>query len=83
MTKIAVSKAKKIAMKFFRSEMTPPPFGNFPEIHPFWRRQASLGDEGDEWGDGGNWGEGDNKLSGQDIIFDILVPSAFQKYSIC
>ena len=28
-------------------------------------------------------GEGENKLSGQDIIFDILVPSAFQKYSIC
>ena len=28
-------------MKFFRSEMTPPPFGNFPKIHPFWNRQAS------------------------------------------
>ena len=28
-------------------------------------------------------GEGENKLSGQDIIFDILVPSAFQKYIIC
>ena len=43
MTKIAFSKAKKIAMKFFGSEMTPPPpFGNFPEIHPFWYTQASL-----------------------------------------
>ena len=42
MTKITVSNAKKFAMKFFRSEMTPPSFGNFPEIHPFWRRQASL-----------------------------------------
>ena len=42
MTKIAFSKAKKIAMKFFGSEMTPPPFGNFPEIHPFWWRQGSL-----------------------------------------
>ena len=42
MTKITVSNAKKIAMKFFRSEMTPPPFKKFPEIHPFWRRQASL-----------------------------------------
>ena len=33
-------------MNFFGSEMTPPPdpapFGNFPEIHPFWYRQASL-----------------------------------------
>ena len=34
----------KFAMKFFRSEMTtlPPPFGNFPEIHPLSYRQASL-----------------------------------------
>ena len=31
MTKIAVFKAKKVAMKSFRSEMTPPPFGNFSE----------------------------------------------------
>ena len=30
-------------MTFFRSEMTTPPFGNFPKIHPFWQRQASLG----------------------------------------
>ena len=29
MTKIAFSKAKKIAMKFFGSEMTPPPFRKF------------------------------------------------------
>ena len=30
-------------MKFFGSKMTaPPPFGNFPEIHPFWYIQASL-----------------------------------------
>ena len=29
-------------MKFFRSEMTPPPFGNFPEIHSNPGRQASL-----------------------------------------
>ena len=42
MTKIAFSEAKKIAMKFFGSEMTPPPFGNFPEIHPFSYPQASL-----------------------------------------
>ena len=42
MTKIAVSKAKKIAMKFFGSEMTPPPFGNFLKIHPFWQKEASL-----------------------------------------
>ena len=43
MTKIAVSKAKEIAMKFFRSEMTPtPPFGNVPEIHPFLKLRASL-----------------------------------------
>ena len=42
MTKITVSNAKKFAMKFFRSEITPPPFGNFLEIHPFWYRQASL-----------------------------------------
>ena len=42
MTKIAFSKAKKIAMKFFGSEMTPPPFGNFPEIHRFSYAQASL-----------------------------------------
>ena len=41
MTKIAFSKAKKIAMKFFGSEITPP-FGNFPEIHPFWYARASL-----------------------------------------
>ena len=43
MTKITFTKAKKIAMKFFGSEMTPlPPFGNFPKIHPFWCGQASL-----------------------------------------
>ena len=42
-TKITVSNAKKIAMKFFGSEMTPPPpFGNFPEIHSNPGRQASL-----------------------------------------
>ena len=42
-TKITVSNAKKIAMKFFRSEMTPPPpFGNFPEIHSNPGTQASL-----------------------------------------
>ena len=29
MTKITVSNAKKIAMKFFGSEMTPPPFRKF------------------------------------------------------
>ena len=44
MTKKAVSNAKKIAMKFFRSEMTPPPFGNFLKIRPFLQRQASLRD---------------------------------------
>ena len=33
---------KKIAMKFFGSEMTPPPFGNFPEIHSNPGTQASL-----------------------------------------
>ena len=38
--------------------------------------QGGHGAEGDEEGEGG---EGDNKLSVQDIIFDILVPSAFQK----
>ena len=32
----------KIAMKFFGSEMTSRPFGNFPEIHPLWKTQASL-----------------------------------------
>ena len=36
MTKNAFSKAKKIAMKFFGSEMTPPP------PHPFCYTQASL-----------------------------------------
>ena len=41
-TKITVSNAKKIAMKFFGSEMTPPPFGNFPEIHSNPGTQASL-----------------------------------------
>ena len=40
-------------------------------------------DEGGEGGKGSEGGEGDNKFNGQDIIFDILVPSAFQKYSIC
>ena len=39
--------------------------------------KGGKGDEGDAKG------KADNKLSGQDIIFDILVPSAFQKYSIC
>ena len=44
MTKITLSNAKKIAMKFFGSEMTHPPhtFGNFPEIHPFRYARASL-----------------------------------------
>ena len=29
-------------MKFFRSEINPPSFGNFLEIHPFWYTRASL-----------------------------------------
>ena len=42
-TKITVSNAKKIAMKFFGSEMTPPPpLGLFPKKHPFWKRRSSL-----------------------------------------
>ena len=47
--------------------------------------QRGHGAEGDNEGQGddeGKGGKGGNK-SGQDIIFDILVPSAFQKYSIC
>ena len=44
--------------------------------------QGGHGAEGDEEGEG-EGSEGDKKLSGQDIIFDILVPFAFQKYSIC
>ena len=37
------------------------------------------------WGQREQKGQGGNKLSGQDIIFGILVPSVFflQKYSIC
>ena len=45
--------------------------------------KGDKGGEGGEEGEGGEGGEGDNKLSGQDIIFDILVPSAYKKYSIC
>ena len=35
------------------------------------------------WGQREQKGQGGNKLSGQDIIFGILVHSVFQKYSIC
>ena len=45
--------------------------------------EGSEGDEGGKGGKGDEGGEGDNKFSGLDTIFDILVPSAFQKYSIC
>ena len=41
--------------------------------------KGDEGDKGDKGGEGGEESEGDNKLSGQDIIFDILVPSAFKK----
>ena len=45
MTKKAVSNAKKLQWNFLDRKWPPPPFGNFPEIHPFWRRQASLSPE--------------------------------------
>ena len=43
MTKIAFSKAKKLQQNFLdRKWLPPPPFGNFPEIHRYWKRRASL-----------------------------------------
>ena len=35
-------KSPKFATKIFGLEMTPPPFGTFPKIHPFWWGEASL-----------------------------------------
>ena len=32
---------RKLAMTFFRSEMTLPPFGLFSKIYPFWWAEAS------------------------------------------
>ena len=47
MTKIAVSKAKKFTMKFFRSEMNPPPLRTFLENSSIFEKTAfpSLIDE--------------------------------------
>ena len=44
-----------------------------------------MGGEAGERGEGykfDKWGEGEDKMSGKDIIFDILIPPAFQKHSI-
>ena len=57
MTKNAFSKAKKIAMKFFGSEMTPPPFRKFSGNSSvlvytgFPNGDDDCGDDDDDYGD--------------------------------
>ena len=40
--KLAFLKQKKTQRNFLDRKWPPPPFGNFPEIHRYWKRRASL-----------------------------------------
>ena len=78
-----INKNRKICYKNVRLAWT-----HSTPLNLFLKREGGGGEggEGGKGGEGcerGEGGEGDNKLIGQDIIFDILVPFAFQKYSIC
>ena len=59
-------RSKICNINFWIGNDSPPPFGTFPKIHPFWRRPPSLSDDNEENYDNGENDENDDNDDGED-----------------